>query len=60
MHVPSWKLPYEGIFEFDFQCFDQQPSAEEVSDKDDIQLLLQWFEMAVEQLEQAVKSLGKQ
>lgn len=50
MHVPSWRLPESGIFEFDFQCFDQQPTADQISDKDDILLLLEWFESANEQL----------
>lgn len=44
MHVPSWRLPETGIFEFDFQCFDQHPSADEVTSRDDILLLLEWFE----------------
>ena len=36
MHPLLWKLPERGIFEFDFQCFDMQPSQEHLSDKNDI------------------------
>lgn len=59
MHVPSWRLPETGVFEFDFQCFDQNPTAEEESDKEDIALLLEWFEATHEQLNNACKGLGK-
>lgn len=59
MHVPSWRLPETGVFEFDFQCFDQNPTADQESDKDDIVLLLEWFEATNEQLTNACKALGK-
>ena len=39
-------LPETGIFEFDFYCFDQQPTGDEISDNDDIVLLLEWFDAA--------------
>ena len=47
MHVQTWKLPERGIFEFDFQTFDMQPTAEQISDKDDIIVLLEWFQMTL-------------
>lgn len=59
MHVPTWRLPQSGIFEFDFYCFDQQPTPDQVSDKDDIVLLLEWFENAYETLSIASKNFGK-
>lgn len=59
MHVGTWKLPDRGLFEFDFYCFDQQPTGELLSDKEDIMMLLEWFEMTYGQLTAATKSLSR-
>lgn len=48
MHVGSWRIPTTGLFEFDFQCFDMQPSPFQLSDSQDILLLLEWFEKTAE------------
>ena len=58
MHVQTWSIPTAGIFDFDFQCFDQQPTAEENSSKEDIVALLEWFEMTYDQILNNAKAMG--
>lgn len=60
MHPLCWRLPTQGVFEFDFQCFDMQPDPAQLSGKEDIMLLLEWFETTFEMLSTAAKQCGKQ
>ena len=50
-----WKLPPTGILQFDFITFAQQPSEDQVSPEEDIQVLFEWFEMTNQQLTLAAK-----
>lgn len=49
----SWAVPQQGIFKFDFVSFGSQPTADQASSDDDIQVLLEWFENAAKQLNEA-------
>ena len=51
----TWAVPHQGIFSFDFVTFGQQPLADQVSSDDDIQALLEWFEMTAAQLKKAAE-----
>jgi hypothetical protein len=50
MHPLSWRLPSKGIFEFDFITLDMQPDRAQLSSKEDIMRLLEWFQLTFEQL----------
>lgn len=55
MHPTIWRLPEQGIFEFDFVCLSNQPDYQELTDKDEILAVLEWFEMTYEHLKLAAK-----
>jgi hypothetical protein len=51
----TWAVPQQGIFKFDFVQFGHQPSADQASSDDDIQALLEWFELTAGQLKKAAE-----
>jgi len=51
----TWKLPDQGIFEFDFVWMGPKPHEAEQSPMEDIQVLLEWFDMTYQQLKSKAK-----
>jgi hypothetical protein len=57
--TPNWRLPDQGIFEFDFVYLLERPTIEQETPQEEIVSLLEWFEATYEHLKQFIDPKNK-
>ena len=57
--TPTWRLPDQGIFEFDYVYLLEKPTEEQQTPQDEVVDLLEWFETTYEHLKQYIDPKNK-